>query len=636
MDFLSTARPELYFRYADEPGTEHRAGPPGDANIAFSFSVAGTTLRGDLRGQGKRPVLLERVEFSLKDPRGISFGGNTADHWSVFKHGYQSWSFSSIYESRDLDLPTWLTWKRRMDENPESYFSGAVSLPAMIQKMLGRRGLFQSDGLIVLMQQDRRAILWGVTGPGNQMVRFLVQLNEQGQLVRFSICWDFNGQYFDHHSLTSLTPVEMLQEERHRPVEAPASQSLLLRYAARAGRALRGRTQSAPLSGWCSWYYYYTNINQENILSNLSQVQLRRIPLELFQIDDGYQKAVGNWNPNEKFPEGMAYLARSIKKAGLRAGIWLAPFLAEKKSGLMESAFLLRDEHGHPVRALSNPNWSGNTYILDVTHPEFKSWLVSVIEMMVHDWGFDYLKLDFLYAACFRGKHHDPRTTAASRLRDALKLIRRTGGRQLQLVGCGAPLFPAAGIVDIMRIGMDVYHKWDGMPIGTLLRDRNIPQMKGALINTIQRSFFHRNFWMNDPDCLILRQKESRLSPAQIKLMASVMALSGGLVLTSDDLTQLEEESLKLWERIVELNRKCSAFTPFPLDHGSFPRTLYNPAGFLGVWNPTNRPQRLLFHAPGVVAGARDYWSGALVPWKSDRQVEIHLGAFESFLAVLP
>jgi len=637
MDFLSAARPELYFRYADDPDRELRTSAPGNAEIAFSFSSAGT-LRGELRGQGERPLLLERVVLEVRQPGGISFGKEPpGEGYSVFKHGYQSWSFSSVYQSHDLDLPTWLPWKRRMDENPESFSGRLSALPSFIQRMLGRRGSFQSDGLVVLSRQgDRQARLFGVVGPGNQMVRFLVQLGRKGQLIRFAVCWDFNGQFFDHHSLTSLTPVELLEKERHRPEEPPATQAVLLEYATRTGRALRGRTASAPLCGWCSWYYYYTNINEENILANLHRVKERRIPLELFQIDDGYQKAVGNWQPNDKFPKGMAFLARSIKKAGLKPGIWLAPFLAEKDSGLLDSSFILRDEHGKPVRALSNPNWSGNTYILDVTHPDYKSWLTSLIEMMVHDWGFEYLKLDFLYAASFRGKHYDPRTTAASRLREALKWIRRTGGRQVQLVGCGAPLFPAAGIVDIMRIGMDVYHSWEGMPIGRVLRDRNIPQMRNALINTIQRSFMHRHFWMNDPDCLILRQKESRLSVAQIRLMASVMAVSGGLILVSDDLTHLEEESIQLWARIVELNRKCAGYTPFPLDFGPFPRTLYNPAGFLGIWNPTSRPERLVFHAPTALSGARDYWSGALMPWKCDRQVEIYLGAFESFVAVLP
>ena len=39
----------------------------------------------------------------------------------------------------------------------------------------------------------------------------------------------------------------------------------------------------------------------------------------------------------------------------------------------------------------------------------------------------------------------------------------------------------------------------------------------------------HRNWWLNDPDCLIVRkEKKNKMNPTQTILMATIMAMSGG------------------------------------------------------------------------------------------------------------
>ena len=64
---------------------------------------------------------------------------------------------------------------------------------------------------------------------------------------------------------------------------------------------------TAPLlSGWTSWYNYYTNISEEIILKNARAFAENDQTIDIIQIDDGYQQKVGDWlNIKSTFPNGM-------------------------------------------------------------------------------------------------------------------------------------------------------------------------------------------------------------------------------------------------------------------------------------------------------------------------------------------
>lgn len=57
------------------------------------------------------------------------------------------------------------------------------------------------------------------------------------------------------------------------------------------------------------------------------------LPGDLFQMDDDWEPAVGEWfeTNNAKFPRGLKHLADKIHSAGL----WLASFVCRNGSGLM-------------------------------------------------------------------------------------------------------------------------------------------------------------------------------------------------------------------------------------------------------------------------------------------------------------
>ena len=242
------------------------------------------------------------------------------------------------------------------------------------------------------------------------------------------------------------------------------------RFAALLGDQMRARIASPYQRGWCSWYHYFHAVSEDEIRSNLHALRDLRteFPVEVVQLDDGYQAALGDWDrTNAKFPSGLKMLAAAIRDAGFIAGIWSAPFLAARDSVVMREHpdwFIHHRETGEPLRAGRNPNWTAGddkyAYALDPSHPVFSAHLEHLFRKIVENFGYDYLKLDFLYAAAAEGIRHHPEMTRAETLRRGLEAIRRGAGAGTFILGCGCPLGAAVGIVDGMRIGPDVAPYW--------------------------------------------------------------------------------------------------------------------------------------------------------------------------------
>ena len=306
------------------------------------------------------------------------------------------------------------------------------------------------------------------------------------------------------------------------------------------------------LSGYTSWYNLYENISEESIDADLKGFAGSDKLPDVFQIDDGYENAVGDWLVmNERFPHGMKAAADKIRAAGMMPGIWLAPFAAEKKSILVREHpdWLLRDENGEAQ--MGGCNWSG-FYGLDIYNPEVRAYLKQVFDTVVRDWGYKLLKLDFLYAACLIPRRDK---TRAQVMYDGMRFLRELAGDAL-ILGCGVPLAPAFGMVDYCRIGCDMTLNWLGDKIMRPLH-REVPSTRNTLLNTVYRRHLDGRAWRNDPDVFLLRDDNMKLTPEQREKLAIIDALFGGVLFTSDNVGAYDEAKRRAYERIEKLDRKC-------------------------------------------------------------------------------
>ena len=319
-----------------------------------------------------------------------------------------------------------------------------------------------------------------------------------------------------------------------------------------------GRTSAPFQVGWCSWYHYFDRVTEHDVRANLALAG--DWPFDVFQIDDGYQAAIGDWlRTNDKFPSSLEALAADVAGAGHRPGIWIAPFLAAPESELarVHPDWFATTRSGQRAVGMLNDSWGGAVHVLDTTRPEVLEHLEQLARDLVAA-GFTYLKLDFTYAPGLPAHYSDPRTEARERVRLGFEAIRRGAGDDAFLLGCGAPLGPCIGLVDGMRIGPDVAPYWE--PRGGFPGyEATAPSTRNALDATRARQFLHRRLWLNDPDCVMLRTTETDLTPEQVREWALAVGDSGGMVLVSDDLAVLGANERALLDEVLARGREADA-----------------------------------------------------------------------------
>jgi alpha-galactosidase len=384
----------------------------------------------------------------------------------------------------------------------------------------------------------------------------------------------------------------------------------------------------APL-GWCSWYQYFTKVTENDLHTNLNSLVTMReaLPLSLFQIDDGFESAVGDWFTfNAKFPGGVKPLAREIKSLDFEPGIWLAPFIVQSGAKILKehSDWILRNRSGRPVNA--GFGWNRLTTALDLTNKETLDYVRRVISTAAHEWGFPYLKLDFLYAAALPGAHQNPSMTRAQVLRLGLEAIREAAGDQTTLLACGCPLGSALGLFDTMRISADVAPSWLPSFAETsrpFKNEPNMPSARNAIQNILTRAYLDKVWWRNDPDCLLIRP-DTKLSLDEVQSLASVIALTGGAMLLSDDLPSLTPDRLRIAQMLIPIIEiRCQVIDLFDT---VMPKKLHlkmdGPTGswdILAAFNWQDAPADLDINAAewglessGAYIG-RELWTGKMI-----------------------
>ncbi|MCD6577592.1 MAG: alpha-galactosidase [Anaerolineaceae bacterium] len=495
--------------------------------------------RLEINNLSEEPIFLEKI-FLLKPLDKITANirinkRENGQGLSFFSNGWQSWSYSGAY---------------RGDQCMQRSRLGFLQKPMVINPgtpTFQRKGFFSSDFFgVVGDPRSNKGFLLGFLSQKQHFGTVAVNLGKTPQIQMWA-----NGDN------ARLQPKAVIKTDwavySICNIDDPQP---LFPYLIAVAKEHKIGELSSPQAGWCSWYRYYQDISQEILKKNIDVLyDIRKdFPINLIQIDDGYQKEVGDWfDFNKKFPDGVKPLAKRIENDGFTPGIWLAPFIVHPRSQLARNhpEWLLVKKNGQFTRAGFVWNVLGKA--LDLTAPGALDFVFKVVDVAVHDWGFKYLKLDFLYAAALQGKFYDDTKTRAQVLRTGMETIRHAAGRETTLLGCGAPLGSMLGLVDILRIGADVSGHWKpayfnvGFPFK---KEPHMPSAENSIHNTITRSFLHNKWWVNDPDCLLLGD-ESSLSLEEVQTLATVIALTGGSVLLSDNMETLSENRLKIAKVLI-------------------------------------------------------------------------------------
>ena len=190
------------------------------------------------------------------------------------------------------------------------------------------------------------------------------------------------------------------------------------------------------------------------------------------------------------------------------------------------------------VQTCALPISRGAKYILDITHPGAQQWLRDLITTMVEVWGYDFIKIDFVeWTLLAIERYYDPTVSRAQAYRLGTAIMRAAMGPQRHLLDCG-PGAVSVGLIDSMRIEQD-------LPRPTW--EQYVKHSSSTAPAVAKRYYFHRRMWINDADHLCL----ALLTLPQAQAVASLIALSGGTVISGDRLYDLDTARLAILTRVL-------------------------------------------------------------------------------------
>jgi len=388
----------------------------------------------------------------------------------------------------------------------------------------------------------------------------------------------------------------------------------------------QGRTFDAPPIVWMmTWYGYRTAIDEEIVLGNARIVGelFSGYPQEMQKImllDHGWEEDAnwGYWQPDRKrFPHGMKWLSDRIAPYGLQLGLWYTPFCITGNAPNHADLVPLQavDHQGQPHTGAAcvwgdlpghqRGNWP-ITFFDGAQEAVQRKWRQELSEMK--DWGAVYWKLDFFAL----------QTSDKSRLRTG-ELYARTWRSFREAVGEGLHLAPCScgtnlqiGYCDSVRIASDIGNAghWPGA----------MKDYRYGMATTVGLWYKNRKFWINDPDSI---QIAKGCSLAEARVRATVVALSGGHLMLSEDLRGVDSERIEMIRRLIppypQAARPLDLFeSPFPESYPTFwalsLQTGFGPMTVLAVFNltPKTRTYRIQPEMLGIPSGreflALEWW----------------------------
>ncbi len=433
-------------------------------------------------------------------------------------------------------------------------------------------------------------------------------------LFAFTSCRRFAGQFYLNGQ--SLKVVVDTEGRELRPGETWQLESFMRDSGADRERLLEKLASElvanhpplhfpTPPTGWCSWYCFGPRVTAQQVLDNLDFIAKHTPGLRYVQIDDGYQPAMGDWlETGAAFGGNVQGVLKQIRARGFEPAIWVAPFVAEEKSHVFQQHpdWFVKDSDGKPLRSdrVTFGGWRrGPWYVLDGTHPEVQQHFEKFFRTMNREWGCTYFKLDANFWGAIHGGHfHDPRATRVEAYRRGMKAILRGAGRSFVL-GCNHPIWPSLGLIHGSRSSNDIKRTWER--IATTARQN------------LSRNWQNGRLWWNDSDAIVLT---GDLPDDEFQFHATAIYASGGMILSGDDLTKINEKKLAMLRKLQSPTGVAARFDDDSFRVGRI--DLSKSRQVVSLLNFEDTPQTVSF---GLKRRCRitDFWSDAPVVRNTDQ-----------------
>lgn len=148
--------------------------------------------------------------------------------------------------------------------------------------------------------------------------------------------------------------------------------------------------------------------NSWGVAEDISAARIRRmmaataaVGAEVFVVDKGWERSVGDWHPKSDFTAGLAPLSRHARELGMGFGVWCGFGNADPRSPVAtEHPDWLTTWRGH------RPRLSFDNHALCLGHDPARDWVLEELRRMVTEFELTWLLHDFESISRCDAEHH--------------------------------------------------------------------------------------------------------------------------------------------------------------------------------------------------------------------------------------
>jgi alpha-galactosidase len=281
-------------------------------------------------------------------------------------------------------------------------------------------------------------------------------------------------------------------------------------------------TNGVPF-GWNSWGVLQQNISYTAAIAVSDYFYVNLMSHNFSNHGTVYINLDAFWNDNLS-PAQLQSFADHCHAHGEKAGIYWGPFVffgsltnatnwtVTGATNYHYSDLLLRDGNG-------NPESADGGYAVDPTHPGTRQTIDYYVNLFTN-WGFDYVKLDFLSHGAFEGVHYDTNvTTGIQAYNQGMQHVLNQINGRMFISESIAPLFPYQ-YAHSRRIACDAQT--------SRINDTEYT------MNSVSYGWWLDNLYQfNDPDIMVFANG-ANTNEAQSRLISGTVT---GVFLNGDDLS---------------------------------------------------------------------------------------------------
>jgi alpha-galactosidase len=274
------------------------------------------------------------------------------------------------------------------------------------------------------------------------------------------------------------------------------------------------------------------------------------VPIDMVLLQEGYPLAMGDWlREADQVPKGIPAVAQQAHAAGLKAGIRLAPFLCSSSSDFFKykKQCLLKNRSGQLVTIKDAAAPGQYFYILDFYNKTVTDYLLSFFQALSQQWSYNFMVLDYLYAACLHPPAHK---TMGQKMCDALDFLRKACHPSF-LIADKVPLGAAFGRVDYAALTSYPIYQWENKWLAwNQVRERSTAL--STIPTQLNRRHLPLRMFQQAPSLLMVPSHRSLYRLAQQQSLLLANSLCGtGFIFSNNSMTPLEEEMVSEFKQAI-------------------------------------------------------------------------------------